>query len=137
MKQQTITWDETQIAQARAQEFLEAGLAANEDEAFDMAITDTDVMQWEFEDFLSQLDDILACISPEGQYYVAGRNMGWRHLSGHAVVEARNAESFIAKAFPKTTEWALQGVFDPARKVLEFRLFHHDAPTGECYSVSQ
>lgn len=133
---QTITWDEIEIANARAAEFLAAEIAETEDEAFSMAISDTQVMEWEFDDFKEQLKAILDDISPEGFFYVEGRNMGWRHLSGHAVIKADNADSFIQKAFPKTSEWTFRGTYDPVKKALDYTLYHHDAPTGEFYTVT-
>jgi hypothetical protein len=135
MQNQTITWDENEIAQGRAREFLDAKIAETENEAFEMAITDSDWMEWEFEDFKDQLKSILDDISPEGRFYVEGRNMGWRRLSGHAEIEASSAENYMEKAFPKTSEWTFQGSYDAAKKALEYRLYHHDSPTGEIYSV--
>ena len=132
----TITWDEIEIANARAAEFLAAEIAETEDEAFSMAISDTQVMEWEFDDFKEQLKAILDDISPEGFFYVEGRNMGWRHLSGHAVIKADNADSFIEKAFPKTSECTFRGTYDPVKKTLDYTLYHHDAPTGEFYTVT-
>jgi hypothetical protein len=67
---------------------------------------------------------------------VEGRNMGWRHLSGYLGISAKDASSFISKAFPKTSEWSLRGSFDETRKILTFTLSHHDAPTGEFYTVT-
>ena len=132
---QTLTWDETEIANARAAEFLAAEIAETEEEAFSMAISDMDVMQWEFDDFKEQLKAILDDISPEGFFYVEGRNMGWRHLSGNADIKADSAEGYIEKAFPKTSEWTFRGTYDPQKKALDYTLYHHDAPTGEFYTV--
>jgi len=56
---QTITWDEIEIANARAAEFLAEEIAETEEEAFSMAISDTLVMEWEFDDFKEQLKAIL------------------------------------------------------------------------------
>lgn len=131
----TITWDEIEIANASAAEFLAAEIAETEDEAFSMAISDYEVIEWEFEDFKEQLKTILGDISPEGLFYVKGRNMGWRRLSGHAEIKADSAESYIEKAFPKTSEWTFRGVYTPSKKSLDYTLYHHDAPTGEFYTV--
>jgi hypothetical protein len=88
-----------------------------------------------FEDFLENFDDILSAISKEGRFYIAGRNMGWRKRSGHLTLTASNATQFIAGAFPQTAEWTFRGAYDPASLTLEYTLFHHDAPTGEFYTV--
>lgn len=132
---QTITWDEIEIVNARAAEFLAAEIAETEDEAFSMAISDTQVMEWEFEGFKEHLKAILDDLSPEGFFYVEGRNMGWRHLSGHAKIKADSAENYIEKAFPKTSEWTFRGTYDPKNKSLDYTLYHHDVPTGEFYTV--
>ncbi len=95
-----------------------------------------DLIQISFENFLEEFDSILHKISPSGFFFVEGRNMGWRHLSGQMDVTAGDAREFISKAFPKTSEWSLRGSFDFTRKILEFSLYHHDAPTGELYTVS-
>lgn len=135
MENMQITWDETEIAQFRAREFLDSEIASSEEEAFEMAICDSDWMEWEFEDFKEQFKSILDDISPEGSFYVEGKNMGWRHLSGHAEVQALSVESYIEQTFPKTTDWTFQGSYNAGKKVLEYRLYHHDAPTGEIYTV--
>ncbi len=135
MENQSIIWDEYEIAQFRAKEFLDSEEAKNEEEALEMALSDGDMIQWEFEDFKEQFSQILKDISPEGLFYVEGKNMGWRRLSGHAEISANSAKNFIERAFPKTAEWTLRGVYLSSKKVLEYSLFHHDAPTGEFYTV--
>ena len=137
IQNQKIIWDETEIAQNKAKDLLATGVASNEDEAFDLAICDYDLMEWEFEDFKEQLKVILNDISPNGSFYVEGRNMGWRHLSGHIKIQIDTAESYIEKTFPKTSEWTLRGQYDPKIKKLKYTLSHHDAPTGEFYTVQQ
>lgn len=132
---QKIIWDETEIAQNKAKDLLETGTASNEEDAFNMAICDYDLMEWEFEDFKEHLKAILDDISPDGSFYIEGRNMGWRHLSAHVKIQADSAEDYIEKTFPKTSEWSLRGEYDPKIKKLEYTLSHHDAPTGEFYSV--
>jgi len=92
-------------------------------------------MEWEFEDFKDRLADILKEISSQGRYFVKGRNMDWRHISGFAHIEAQSAEVFLEKALPRTSEWRLTGYYDAEKKVLEYLLFYHDAPGGESYSV--
>ncbi|HRK98743.1 MAG TPA: hypothetical protein PLE43_09765 [Alphaproteobacteria bacterium] len=94
-----------------------------------------DLIQIAFKNFLGEFGYILQQISPAGFFFVEGRNMGWRHLSGHLNVTAGDACEFIRKAFPSTSEWTLRGSFDVKRKILEFSLYHHDSPTGEFYLV--
>jgi len=116
----------------------EINLTWDESDYFDE--TDTaqsfyDATQIAFENFLEEFSSILQQISPAGFFFVEGRNMGWRHLSGHLYVDACDADEFIRKTFPHTSEWTLRGSFDVERKILEFSLYHHDSPTGEPYKV--
>lgn len=131
----SLLWDETAIIDEKAKDLLESGVAETESEAHEMASLDYDLMEWEFDDFLEEFGRILHRISSKGQYIVAGENMGWRHPSGTAIVEAADAHAFISKAFPKTSDWILRGQFDRKRRILTYTLSHHDAPTGEFYTV--
>ena len=133
---ESLIWSEFDCIAARATEYLENKDANTEKEAFEMACQDTKSLSLEYDEFLCQFDSILHKISESGFFFVEGRNIGWRHLSGHLGVSASDARSFISKAFPKTSEWTLRGSFDVNRKILEFFLHHHDAPTGEFYIVS-
>lgn len=133
----TLNWDEHEIAQAKARDYLEAGIAKTDKEAFEMSISDSELMELEYDDFLENFTAILKHISKDGLFFVEGRNMGWRHLSGHLGLAADHAHDFIARAFPRTLKWTLRGEYDRKRKVLTFTLFHHDAPTGEYYSVKR
>lgn len=134
---QSLVWSEFDCIEARAAEYLENQEAKNEKEAFEMACLDSDNPNLEYDDFILEFDPILQKISPSGFFFVEGRNMGWRHLSGHLGISAKDARSFISKAFPKTSEWSLRGSFDDNRKILTFTLSHHDAPTGEFYTVME
>lgn len=131
----SLLWDECAFLDSRAQDFLESGIAETESEAFEMASLDHEFLGFEFEDFLESFTGILHHISPKGRFFVTGENMGWRHLSGAAIIEAQDAGSFIARAFPKTSEWILRGHFDRQHRILTYTLSHHDAPTGEFYAV--
>lgn len=62
--------------------------------------------------------------------------MGWRKLSGYLDISADNASEFIEKAFPKTSQWSFKGKYSEKERILEYSLFHHDAPTGESYIVT-
>ncbi len=131
----SLLWGETAIIDEKAKDLLGSGVAETESEALEMASLDYDLIEWEFDDFLEDFGRILHRISPKGQYFVAGKNMGWRHLSGTAIVEAADAHAFISRAFPKTSDWTLRGQFDRKRRILTYTLSHHDAPTGEFYTV--
>lgn len=131
----TLVWDEHEITQSKMREYLESGIAATETEAHDLAANDHELLEFEYEDFLEAFGDILAHISKDGLYFVEGRNMGWRHLSGHLGLSAADARAYISRAFPSTSEWTLKGTYDRRRRVLTYTLWHHDAPTGEYYTL--
>lgn len=131
----TLVWDEHAITQAKMRDYIESGIAATEDEAFALAAHDDELLEFEYDDFLEDFDAILRHICKDGLYYVEGRNMGWRHLSGHLGLAAGSAHDFIARAFPRASMWTLRGEYDRRRKTLFFTLWHHDAPTGEGYTV--
>ncbi len=132
-----IVWDEFKTIEHHASYLLQEGEAATEKEAFDMACCDSDFIGLEYDDFIAEFSAILKKISAKGRYHVEGRNIGWRFLSGTLELEAINAEAFIHRAFPKTSEWRLEGQYDPAAKTLTYQLYHHDAPTGESYTVTR
>ena len=96
---------------------------------------DHDDLDIAFEDFLENFDAILSAQSKDGRFYIEGRDMGWRRLSGSATLSASNAREFIAAAFPRTSEWALRGSYEPSKGMLCYSLYHHDAPTGEFFTV--
>lgn len=131
-----LVWDEHETIKAQARYFLEEGEATDEKDAFEMACCDNDHLCFEYDDFLEDFSAILKKLSPKGRFHIEGRNMGWRHLSGELDLDAEDAQGFIARAFPHTNQWTLQGEYDPALKCLTYRLYHHDAPTGEYYTVS-
>jgi hypothetical protein len=131
----TLIWDEHEITQAKMRDYLESGIAATENEAFELAANDHELLEYEYEDFLEAFGNILGHINKDGLFFVEGRNMGWRHLSGHLGLVAPDARAYIARAFPNTSQWTLKGTYDHRRRVLSYRLWHHDAPTGEHYTL--
>jgi hypothetical protein len=132
-----LGWDEYVLANAHAQALLASGWCATESDAFEAALADEMSLRVAFEDFLEDFTVILKDLSPQGYFHVEGRDMGWRRLSGTLGLQATDARAFIARAFPHTSEWTLQGAYHPAEATLRYRLSHHDAPTGERYTVRQ
>lgn len=133
----SLLWDECDFIASKSQELLESGIAETENDAYELAALDHEMLEFEFEDFLEKFDSILKEISSAGCFFVKGRNMGWRHRTGSLDLMAADARAFIAKAFPKTSEWTLRGFFDRDAKILTYNLWHHDAPTGEFNTVRQ
>lgn len=131
-----LAWDEFKIIDDQARYLLAEGEAADIMQALEMAACDSDHICFEYDYFLEDFSDVLKALSPEGRFHIEGRNMGWRHLSGKLDIEAGDAQSFIARSFPRTSDWTLEGVYDPSLNCLTYRLYHHDAPSGEIYSVT-
>lgn len=131
----SLLWDECAFLDSRAQDFLESGIAHTESEAHEIASLDYECVEWEFEDFLEDLDGFLARISPARLYHIEGRCLGWRQRAGYLDIEAPDARFFVQNVFPKT-EWRLEGYFEKQRLVLKIYLYHHDAPTGELYIIT-
>ncbi len=84
---------------------------------------------FEFEDFLYNIEQL---IKKAKKFFVTGSNMGWRHLTGYAVVETNDAQEFINKTMPQNTQLSIE-VFksDLEGAICEMTVYHHDAPTGE------
>lgn len=131
----TLVWDEHEITQTKMRDYLESAIAVTETEAHDLAANDHELLEYAYEDFIEDFDAILAHISKDRLYFVEGSNMGWRRLSGHLGLSALDARAYITRAFPRTSDWTLKGTYDGRCKVLSFILWHHDAPTGEHYTV--
>jgi hypothetical protein len=131
----TLLWDENEIKQAKALDYIKSGIAQSQTEAHELGAHDAELLEFAFHDFLEDFDAILRHISKDDLFFIEGRNMGWRHLSGHLGLTACDARVFIARAFPRTSEWTLRGEYDRRRRTLSFTLWHHDAPTGEQYTV--
>ena len=132
---QTLIWDESEIIEAKAKDYIESGIAESQTEAYDLAANDAELIEFAYDDFLEGFDAILRHICKDGLFFVEGRNMGWRHLSGHLGLAVPDARAYIARAFPRASEWTLRGKYDRKKKSLSFTLWHHDAPTGEQYTV--
>jgi hypothetical protein len=89
-----------------------------------------------WDDFVSGLSALIARVSPSGQWHATGRNMGWRKQSGeHSFMlrDPADANEFLRHILPKTQEFTIK-VWDGGN-VLEMVVSHHDAPTGEGYTL--
>lgn len=93
--------------------------------------TGDDPFVWE--DFCN---DIGYLIKRSKKFYVTGSNMGWRHLSGFAVVNTNEPQAFMTSILPKTNDLSID-VFksDKPGAICEMTIFHHDSPTGEFRTV--
>lgn len=91
--------------------------------------------EYEYEEFRDFLDGEIERIAKTGfQFRIEGRNMGWRKREGYKETEIRNTgDLFHAIA---------NGIGDFSGRItvyndrLEMSLSHHDAPTGEFYTIT-
>jgi hypothetical protein len=65
----------------------------------------------------------------ETVFYIEARNIGWRHQSGYAIKEIETGEDLI-KVLTGNYDFTLKVTFNFDDKLIEARVFHHDAPTG-------
>ena len=75
--------------------------------------------------------------SPEDLYFLQGRNMGWRHLSGSNITELnydRPSEMFGVNS-DYTQEWSFSENPEEQSSITIMQ-YHHDAPTGETYTIA-
>jgi hypothetical protein len=103
-----------------------------ESKAFDDACGDRDLTTRAWDDLCEALGEMLEEKSPDGLFYVTGRNMGWQHRSGYKVIETSDGAEFLQKLLPKTD--CTFRIFDLGDELSIWNA-HHDAPTGEGYSV--
>jgi hypothetical protein len=68
-------------------------------------------------------------------WHIAGRNMGWRGLSGEAVKTIANMNDLVRKVLPKTNDFRLEFYTEPYGFLM--KCFHHDSPMGETYEFTQ
>jgi hypothetical protein len=104
----------------------------SEEEAQKSASNDEFIYQDSWECLKESLWEVLEKLSPDGNFIADGRDMGWRGLSGNKAFYAEDVDSFIQEMFPKCdfSIW-----FWDYEDQIQFRVSHHDAPTGERYVV--
>jgi len=83
--------------------------------------------------FVECLDD--EYFSKYSVYKVEGSRMGWRNLSGEALIEADNSIDFLRKVLPNC-EYTLKIYKETDNDILEIVCYHHDSPMGESYTVT-
>ena len=130
-----LKWNEHDTLCALTRDYMLEDTSLTEDEAYQRA-NSSELITDEFDYFLESFGELLSRISPSGYFFVKGHNLGWRKQSGSSEIFAKNALEFISRVFPRTFDWSLDGEMTQGVKlVLEIRLYHHDAPTGENYEI--
>jgi len=80
-----------------------------------------------------QLNVLGEALGGYGKWIAEASNMGWRHTSGTAHVEADTGKELLSKILPQTDN-AFR-IYDDGDSIRIIN-YHHDAPTGESYSIS-
>ena len=85
-------------------------------------------VNFEWENFLSELDEIIKTINPNGYWKAEVENSGWRKLNGYAYFQANTGKSFLHNLLPKT-ECHFK-IFKQGN-TLKVQNYHHDSPMGD------
>jgi hypothetical protein len=93
---------------------------------------DSDIFQMAWDDMVESLTEAMNEIKATSYWYAEGRNLGWQARSGHAFIKAPDAKALLNGLLPKTD--VTLKIFKTKRQ-LDFVVYHHDAPTGEFYTV--
>jgi len=102
-----------------------------EEQARNSAYEDSDIYQFAWDDLKDGLSEALAAKNPNNlPWRLDGSNLGWQARSGYMYVETNNGAEFLDKVLPKTD--VTVEVYDEG-DALHFKVYHHDAPTGEHY----
>lgn len=125
-------WDICEIAQDRARVLQEDDPDLSDDDAFQQACLDNDIIQMEWDWLLEDFEPVLRDLSPDGWFHVEGRNMGWRRRTGWKTLRAETAQHFFDQTLPDTD---CTFVIEREGPMLHITNYHHDAPTGEFYTV--
>lgn len=145
-EQSLISWDQTQrmMNEAKYQfknwdpEFSEFDeKPKDEDEVFEKLCSSSSFfVEEEWNEFLSQLDEILEERNPDGNWKAKVKNFGWRNMDGYAEFHAENAQEFLRKILPNTD--CTFFIYADGKHDLKIQNYHHDSPAGnEWYYVER
>lgn len=105
------------------------------EEALNTWSPDDDHLGFRWEAFEEELNNIVCDMESKADsnmYLIEGRNIGWRNREGYKVVKLETGRDLLDAVTPKS-EYTLE-VFEE-KKGISIRLYHHDSPTGESYTV--
>jgi hypothetical protein len=133
-----LSWDESKILQAEADDmrvnWKDRGLEGEPTEAEINDMLSHEPLDWAWEDFAEDLNEILKKKNPEGYWKAEVKNFGWRELSGSKTLYAKDAQHFLTQILPDTNNTF--HIYNYG-KGLAINNFHHDSPTGrEWYYVT-
>ncbi len=127
MSELVISWDQTERSLFRAEEIM-AGLPEySMEQALEEVAQDSEWWEWEWNDEVENLTEILKKISRYGYFHIEVKNFGWRNQDGSTVIKAKDGQDFINKVLPDTDNTFK--IFKEGN-TLKIQNWHHDSPTG-------
>jgi hypothetical protein len=127
-----INWDTQDIYKEQAQHLVFIGEAQSEEDGLEQAYEDPDLLGIYWDDTLDMLEEALLKINPtELDWFIEGKNMGWRQRTGTKQLSGNNAANFLRAILPDTDCRFSIAVYADR---LEITNSHHDAQ-GEKYTA--
>lgn len=94
--------------------------------------------EFEYEDFLCELDEFLEKFNPKAFWYCRVENFGWLKQSGKKYFFAENGKDFLNKILPRTE---CNFKIYKSKNELQIQNYHHDSPHGNewyyCKKISK
>ena len=129
-----FVWDTYEITKNQADFLIESGECDEEDEAFNQARQDSDLITFERERLTEALTEKLQEINPDGYWHAEVSNFGWRNQDGHKQFIADDGQTFLREVLPET-DCTFRIYF--VDKEIRIQNFHHDSPVGnEWYTIT-
>lgn len=92
-----------------------------------------DDVEFEWDYFLEQLDELIKEMNPEGLWFCSVENFGWLRQSARIFLEFKTGQDLVYKVLPKAD--CSFNIFRE-NNILKIQNFHHDSPTGnEMYQL--
>lgn len=128
-------WDTYDITKAQAEFLKETGDHPDktDDQLFQMACEDPDLLDWNWQDLCDYLTELMAR-NRHGGWRAVINNFGWRSLNGSKLFRATNGKQLLSEVLPKTD--CTFRVYTYGRG-MAINNAHHDSPTwNEWYYIT-
>lgn len=97
-----LVWDTSDIASRQSKHLVEIGEVDNEEEGFQLACQDSDLLTFEWESLTEFLTETLKTVSSDDYWRAEVRDFGWCKLTGYTEFEADNGSDFLKNILPET-----------------------------------
>jgi hypothetical protein len=123
------SWDQYEIMQGQVKFLMEEG--HSEEEAEQMAASDCDLFQIEYDDLKDCLTELMKERELQGPVYIEMSGFGWRSLDGHQFADVETGEQLLRAILPNTDcTFHIYDYTSGEVKGLAVNNFHHDSPVG-------